>query len=453
MKRYFHDIGIAFEAILSNKLRSILTALGIIFGVAAVISMLAIGNGAKQEILEQMKMVGVNNILITPIVMADKQNSDESTDGSSEKDKKKFSPGLTLLDVESIREVVPTVQQVCPEISLNSFVIQNGLRKPAKIVGVGREYFTMYNMPLDQGMIFDEQQDEEGLPVCVIGANIASRFFPKSSPINQYIKFGSIWLKVIGVLKKNMVNVSGMESTGINVQNDNIFVPVKTMLLRFENRALVNSKKLQNSVVVGNGYFVGVFSNDPSKNKNTNYHQLDKIVVQVKETEQLDATTEVLSRMLTRRHAGVHDFEITVPELLLKQQQRTKDIFNIVLGAIASISLVVGGIGIMNIMFATVMERIKEIGTRMAIGAKKMDIVVQFLSEAVLISVSGGLIGVILGVVLSMLITKFAGILTIVSIGSVVLSFFVSVSIGIIFGYSPAKRASEKDPIESLRYE
>jgi putative ABC transport system permease protein len=157
--------------------------------------------------------------------------------------------------------------------------------------------------------------------------------------------------------------------------------------------------------------------------------------------------------MLMRRHSEVRDFEITVPELLLKQQQRTKEIFNIVLGAIAGISLLVGGIGIMNIMFASVMERIKEIGTRMAIGAKKMDIIVQFLSEAVLISVTGGLIGVILGVIASWMITKLADILTIVSFTSVVVSFFVSATIGIIFGYSPAKRASERDPIESLRYE
>jgi putative ABC transport system permease protein len=157
--------------------------------------------------------------------------------------------------------------------------------------------------------------------------------------------------------------------------------------------------------------------------------------------------------MLLRRHSDVMDFEITVPELLLKQQQRTKEIFNIVLGAIASISLLVGGIGIMNIMFASVMERIKEIGTRMAIGAKKKDIVVQFLSEAVLISVSGGLIGVIVGVIASWLITKFSGILTIMSFTSVLVSFLVSATVGIVFGYSPAKRASEKDPIESLRYE
>jgi putative ABC transport system permease protein len=157
--------------------------------------------------------------------------------------------------------------------------------------------------------------------------------------------------------------------------------------------------------------------------------------------------------MLLRRHSDVKDFEITVPELLLKQQQRTKDIFNIVLGAIASISLVVGGIGIMNIMFATVMERIKEIGTRLAIGANKMDIVVQFLSEAVLISVAGGFIGVVLGFVLAQFINRVADIYTIVTPFSVIIAFGVSATIGVIFGYSPAKRASEKDPIESLRYE
>jgi putative ABC transport system permease protein len=194
-------------------------------------------------------------------------------------------------------------------------------------------------------------------------------------------------------------------------------------------------------------------SSDASTNAETNYNQLDRIVVQVTETEQLNPSTEILSRMLTRRHTNVKDFEITVPELLLKQQERTKDIFNIVLGVIAGISLLVGGIGIMNIMYASVMERIKEIGTRMAIGAKKMDIVVQFLSEAVLISVTGGFIGIFLGVIMAKLIEQIAGIMTIVSFFSIFIAFGVSAAVGVIFGYQPAKKASEKDPIESLRYE
>ncbi len=454
-KRYGHDIRIALESILSNKLKSILTALGIIFGVAAVISMLAIGKGAQQEILDQIKMVGVNNILISPIV--------QEKDGSSEEGEKqlnKFSRGLTLLDVEAIRSTIPAVKRISPEISFNSTIVLSGMRYTAKLVGVSNDYFDLYSLPLSQGVFFNEFQEEHGIQVCIIGANIRAKFFSQVDPIGQYLKFDNVWLKVIGVLEKTNVSLTGFEEQGVNVYNDNVYIPIKTMLMRYQNRALVNTKLATEATSVQvfggggmHGRVVVSSSSASTSNVETNYNQLDKIVVQVSETEQLTPTTEVLSRMMLRRHSGVKDFEITVPELLLKQQQRTKDIFNIVLGAIASISLIVGGIGIMNIMFASVMERIKEIGTRMAIGAKKMDIVVQFLSEAVLISVSGGFIGVFLGIILSVMIQKIAGITTIVSLFSVVIAFGVSAAVGVIFGYSPAKRASERDPIESLRYE
>jgi putative ABC transport system permease protein len=452
MERYFHDIVIALESILANKLKSILTGLGIIFGVGAVISMLAIGNGARQEILEQMKMVGVNNIVITPIVTpAEEEESTENGNGEN-KQKAKYSPGLTLKDAEAIKEVLPTVKRISPEIALNSYVVQAGKREQAKLLGVANEYFDIYNLNLAEGVFFNAYQEENGIPVCVIGSNIDSKFFPKENPIDKYIKFDQMWLKVIGVLERTDVSLTAFEHTGVNVFNDNIYIPAKTMLMRFQNRALVSSriKQAQNSFRSRRFFRI---STNPSQNTNTNYHQLDRIIVQVNESEELTPSTELLSRMLFRRHEDVKDYEITVPELLLKQEQRTKDIFNIVLGAIASISLLVGGIGIMNIMFASVMERIKEIGTRMAIGARKADIVVQFLAEAILISVTGGLIGVILGIILSKLINEFTGILTIVSPFSVVVAFVVSASVGVIFGYSPAKRASEKDPIESLRHE
>ncbi|MDM8002425.1 MAG: ABC transporter permease [Bacteroidota bacterium] len=454
-KRYGHDIRIALESILSNKLKSILTALGIIFGVAAVISMLAIGKGAQQEILDQIKMVGVNNILISPIV----QEKDASQE-EGEKQLNKFSRGLTLLDVEAIRNTIPAVKRISPEISFNSTIVLSGMRYTAKLVGVSNDYFELYNLPLSQGVFFNDYQEEYGIQVCIIGANIRAKFFSQVDPIGQYLKFDNVWLKVIGVLEKTTVSLTGFEEQGVNVYNDNVYIPIKTMLMRYQNRALVNTKLASEATSVQvfggggmHGRVVVSSANASTTNTETNYNQLDKIVVQVAETEQLTPTTEVLSRMMLRRHSGVKDFEITVPELLLKQQQRTKDIFNIVLGAIASISLIVGGIGIMNIMFASVMERIKEIGTRMAIGAKKMDIVVQFLSEAVLISVSGGFIGVFLGIILAVLIQKIAGITTIVSFFSVVIAFGVSAAVGVIFGYSPAKRASERDPIESLRYE
>lgn len=449
MSRYFHDIIIAIESILANKLRSLLTALGIIFGVAAVISMLAIGKGAQQEILEQIKMVGVNNIIITPVVTP--EESEDQEENQANLQQSKFSPGLHTRDVEAIREVVPTVKQISPEIALNSFVVQNGKRSTAKLLGVSEEYFSIFNLRLSAGSVFNNYQETNGITVCVIGANIAHTFFSGENPVGKYIKFDQVWLRIIGVLEKNDVKITGFENTGINVMNDNIYVPVKTMLLRFQNRALISAKAQSTSTRIGRIIFST--SINPSQNTRNNYHQLDRIIVQVNESSELDASTRLLSRLLLRRHQEVEDFEITVPELLLKQEQRTKDIFNIVLGAIASISLLVGGIGIMNIMFASVMERIKEIGTRLAIGAKKNDIVAQFLAEAVLISVSGGIIGVILGILSAKLITEFSGIYTIISPFSVIIAFIVSASVGIIFGYSPAKRASEKDPIESLRYE
>jgi putative ABC transport system permease protein len=451
--RYFHDIEIAVESIVSNKLKSMLTALGIIFGVAAVIAMLAIGKGAKMEIMEQMKMVGVNNILINPIIPEKSSATEEG-----EKQQKKFSRGLSMLDVDAIHETLPSVKRISPEISFNSIAMMNGVKYTAKLVGVSNDYFQLYNLPLVAGGFFNDYQEKNGIQVCIIGANIRAKFFSKIDPIGQYIKFNGIWLKVIGVLQKTNVSLTGFEEKGVNVYNDNIYIPIETMLLRYQNRALLNTKLASeaSSISFFGGRNMGrvvVNSSDAGSDSETNYNQLDRIVVQVNETEQLQPTTEILSRMLLRRHSGVKDYEITVPELLLKQQQRTKDIFNIVLGAIASISLIVGGIGIMNIMFASVMERIKEIGTRMAIGAKKMDIVVQFLAEAVLISVTGGFIGIFLGVIMAKLIEQIAGIMTIVSFFSVFVAFGVSAAVGVAFGYSPAKRASEKDPIESLRYE
>lgn len=441
-KAYIHDIAIAFEAIMSNKLRSILTALGIIFGVAAVITMLAIGKGAQQEILEQIKMVGVNNIVVFPLIESeDDQASGEEVEDTNKK-KKKLSKGLTLADVNAIQATLTTVKLVSPEVIINNNAYQNGMKFQTKLLGVNNHYFEIYNLTLEKGVYFDSAQSEKGMAVCVIGANIQSKFFPQSDPIGQYIKFGKNWLKIVGVLERNNIKLTGYQNAGVNVINDNIFVPIKTALLRYQDRSMVNALKVQEAARRRN-----------NTKKVKNYHQLDKIVVQVKQTEEVQATVEVMSRMMLRRHSDVVDYEITVPELLLKQQQRTKEIFNFVLGAIASISLIVGGIGIMNIMFASVMERIKEIGTRMAIGAKKKDIVVQFLAEAVLISVSGGIIGVVLGVIASVLISKFLNIVTIISLFSVVVAFAVSVGVGVIFGYSPAKRASERDPIESLRYE
>jgi len=446
-KKYFHDIVIGFEAIIDNKLKSILTALGIIFGVAAVISMMAIGNGAEQEILEQIKMVGVNNIIITP---TEASGNETSTSGQEEKTgTKKFSKGLTILDLKAIEEIVPTVNMLSPVISYNYSAIIDGKSKPVVIEGVNTSYFEVFNINLQKGEIFNRLQSEAGQPVCVIGDNIKTVFFNQDDPVGKYIKCGQIWLKIIGVVERRDFTASASDEMGISSTDNKIFVPAQTILMRFKNRALVRADEVEKSNA--RRRIVITDANASSEVEDKNPNQLDKIVLQVKETEQLSATAGIVKRLLLRRHSGLYDFEVTIPELLLKQQQRTKKIFNIVLGAIAGISLIVGGIGIMNIMLASVMERIREIGTRQAIGASRKDIVAQFLAESTLISISGGIIGIILGVVLSKIITAVFDIKTIISFFSIFIAFGVSALVGIMFGYMPAKRAAEKDPVESLR--
>jgi putative ABC transport system permease protein len=452
-ERVLANLYIAIEAVFANKMRSILTALGIIFGVAAVIAMLAIGNGAQSEILEQIRLVGVNNIVIEPIIEQTEENLSESS--ATGKEKKKFSPGLTLKDVEAINDIVPAVQRLSPEIVLETYLIKNGIRRSAKLVGVEPNYFELSAFELSKGKMFNDQQLVKGAPVCIIGKSIQTKFFPTENPIGKTIKCGPNWLTVIGVLEERIISESSIAKLGIRDFNMDVYTPIKTVLIRYENRDLVTKSMLDKSSTISRGRFfvVSAEEDDDEAAAPVNYHQLDKLVVQVAETEMLNPIAEIISRVLERRHYEVIDFQITIPELLLKQQQRTNQIFNFVLGAIAGISLLVGGIGIMNIMLASVMERIKEIGLRLALGAKKEDIIIQFLFEAVMISITGGLIGIILGVALALFVARFAEIPTIVTFTSVLLSFGVAATVGLIFGITPAKRAASQDPITSLRYE
>lgn len=427
IKIYWHNVTIAMESIWDNKIKSLLTALGIIFGVAAVISMMAIGNGARQEILRQMELVGVNNIIIAPLSRSDAEDAEKS--GVP----RKYSHGLHNSDLEAIKSVIPVVEKVSSEIGMDTYLVVNGKHRKTRLMGVDADYFSLFNITLSEGRVFNEYQMNHGMPVCVIGADLRARLFSHVDPLGQYIKCGKVWLKVIGVMKSRGKTSAATNKMGVSNRNDKVYIPSKTMLLRYENRSLITRRILD----------------EGEENKNT--PQLDKIIVQVNETEQLNAVAGVLKRMLLRRHSGVEDFEVIIPELLLKQQQRTKDIFNIVLGAIAGISLLVGGIGIMNIMLASVWERVREIGTRQALGATRKDIVVQFLSESVLISMSGGVIGIILGFVMARLIHQVADISTLVSLESVLIAFGVSVAVGVMFGYMPARKASRQDPVESLR--
>ncbi len=451
MERYFLILSISLEAVFTNKFRSILTALGIIFGVAAVIAMLAIGNGAQQEILEQIKLVGLNNIIITPKDNGSSGSVSEEEEDETKEMSKKFSPGLTLKDAENILKSLPTVAKVSPEIVYSTPALREGKNLTVSLSGVTPEYFTLFNQELKKGSFFNAEQMELGAPVCIIGPEVVAKLFPKTDPLGKQLKCGSIWLKVIGVLKGVAVSQKA-EEMGISSYNRNVYIPVKTILLRFKDRSLLAQSSLMSG---GQVFYFGnsVMYTSGGDNSGESDNQLNKIVVQVKESGQLTSTVEAIKQILKRRHFGVDDFEISIPELLLKQEQKTKDIFNIVLGAIAGISLIVGGIGIMNIMLASVMERIREIGVRRAMGATKKDIVFQFLAEATFISITGGLIGILLGVIMSKTIAVSTDIKTIVSFGSILLSFGVAASVGIIFGWLPARKAAEQDPVESLRHD
>ena len=440
---------IALDAVLANTLRSILTALGIIFGVSAVIAMLAIGTGAQEEIMEQIKLVGVNNIVITPII---EQREEEIIEGGfQQKEKKQFSPGLNIQDVESLQKVLPSIKSISPEVLLETYIIKNGIRRSAKLVGVEPDYFVLGNFNVASGRGFNGHQLMNGEPVCIIGKGLQARFFSQEDPIGKMIKVGPHWLQVIGVLEPRIISEKSIENLGIRDYNMDVYTPLKTMMIRYKNRSVVTEAMI---LAASGGQNRNNNNNkEEEKAKPVNYHQLDRVVVQVAETEQLNATADVISRMLERRHFGKVDYEITIPELLLKQQQRTKRIFNIVLGAIAGISLLVGGIGIMNIMLASVLERIKEIGLRLSVGAKKEDIILQFLFEAIMISVTGGIIGVVLGISMAIIISRIAEIPTIITVSSVLISFGVAAAVGLIFGIAPARKAANQNPITSLRYE
>jgi len=439
MQRLLFNFILAIEAVFANKLRAILTALGIIFGVAAVIAMLAIGTGAKQSILAQMKLIGTNNIVIKAILTSGEEN--QSSGGGANKNP--WTPGLTLEDVKSIQKIVPTIEAFSPEVVLNIPIIQSGKLQRAKCIGITNNFFELNNLKIDIGNQFHDKHLTLGKPVCIIGKSIQTKFFNQENPVGKKIKCGNTWLTIVGVLEKRIASKESLENLGIRDYNDDVYIPITTALIRFKDRAFVGLRDLSDG------------DDDDDEQNSTalkeNYHQLDRLVLRVKESNTLQASVDVIGRLLKRRHHGVIDYEIKVPELLLQQQQKTQDTFNFVLAVIAGISLLVGGIGIMNIMLASVLERIKEIGLRRSLGATRNDIVLQFLFEAIFISLIGGIIGVILGISASEAIASSADIPTVVSTWSIILSFGVAASVGVVFGLFPARKAAFHDPIKALR--
>ncbi len=442
LKRVGSNASIAFNAMLGNKIRSTLTGLGIIFGVASVIAMLAVGKGNQVEVLRQFELIGANNLVVTPVWQEGREEEDNENP--------RYSEGLDMRDVRAITEVLPTASKLSPEIVVETRMLREGRSGKGNVVGVSNEYFDLNNFALRDGRLFSEVHLERGGRVCILGASVARKYFAEEDIVGRQIKCGSIWLEVIGVLEARNISESAQANLGIRDYDADIYTPLQTVLLRFENRALLTNASIQQAANEANNQEENT---EEKEDVPVNYHQVDRITVQVSEADFLASSAEVIGRLLQRRHNGDIDFVIDIPIEKLNEQRKAKERFSIVLGLIAGISLVVGGIGIMNIMLASVLERIKEIGLRMSIGATRRDIIEQFLMESVFISVTGGMAGIALGVATSVIIQRLYGILTIVSPSSILMAFMISVGIGIIFGFLPARRAAYQDPIKSLRYE
>lgn len=408
------SINISAGGLKSHKLRSFLTMLGIIFGVAAVIAMLSIGEGAKQEALEQIKLMGIDNIIVRDTGVV-------GTDDDAEEQRSNFSRGITLQDVAAVAEVLSNTMAVAPQKEYLLDVTYGDLTLPATILATTPDYPRIFTFRATQGAFITDLDMQERSQVCVLGSKIKDQLFYYRDPIGEKIRLGEEWFTVVGVMEERAVSAGTSSEVVDRDVNLDVYIPLSSAYSRFQLSSYAS--------------------------------QVDQITLRVKESEQIAESAVILNRMLLRRHNGVQDFRIIIPEKLMKQSQETQRIWGIVMGAIAGISLLVGGIGIMNIMLATVLERTKEIGIRRAVGATRRDISTQFLVEAIFLSFLGGIIGIVVGFTLTKLISIYAGWATLVSGFAVALAFFVSAGIGIVFGFYPATKAAKLDPIESLRYE
>jgi len=401
----------ALDNLATHKLRSALTMLGMIFGVGAVIAMLSIGGGAERQAMETIDRMGLRNILVR----------DSGLDDDALNEVRTKSLGVSLRDAQAIHEGVPGVSLVTPRIEVDAYkIMAPGATTEATVYGVSHRQTELAWLGLEQGRFLDALDEREHAQVCVVGPAVRRDLFGYGNAVGRQLKINDVWFEVVGVLQDSG-NATSFEGVDIGTTATEIYVPVTTAMRKFDRKPLKAP--------------------------------LDEIVVQLDEGVSPQTSAVAIDRLLERIHGGENDYDVIVPEALLAQSRRTQRLFNIVMGCIAGISLLVGGIGIMNIMLATVLERTREIGVRRAVGARRVDIRSQFMIESFAISLLGGAAGVLMGIVIARVVAAWAGWPTVVTPAAIVLSTGVSMSVGLVSGIYPAVRASLLDPIEALRHE
>ena len=415
IRQYAPDFHLGLENLLSHKLRSLLTMLGMIFGVAAVVAMLSIGEGAQQKVMAFIQQMGVRNLIV---------EAKEPVNNAEFQKLHKVTQGLSFADYRVIRNDVSGVIASTPR---KRFAPSEWTPKPQQdapvVYGVDPDYEEIAGLTAVDGRFFSVAENADAAPVCVLGSAAKLSLFGSADPIGKYIKIDTQWLHVIGVVAPQLsaqTEIAGMPSQD---SNNLIYAPLNAVVMR-----MADSQSYLKD-------------------------EIDGIYLQLGSPDDSPKTAEVVRSLLNVAHHNANDFSVIVPAELLAEQRRTERLFSTVMVAIASISLLVGGIGIMNIMLAGILERTREIGVRRAVGARKSDIVRQFVVEAVLISFAGGLLGIFFGFGMSRLIALLAGWSTIVTAGSILLAFLVSISVGLIFGIYPAVKAARLDPVEAIRYE
>ncbi len=409
------EIKMGLASLFAHKLRSLLTMLGMIFGVGAVVAMLSITAGAQKEMMSFIDQLGVNNIIV---------EAHEALDRNELQTVRAISPGLTFRDYRAISENVAGLAAITPRKRFKpQRLLPKTSQEPPQLIGVLPNFVEINSLKMVSGRFFTEDENKSSAPVCVLGEGAKVNLLGYDDGVGKFIKVNDTWLQVIGVLMPQASGDTDVEGVQAVNRNNLVIAPLNTVMRRFED----NTSYLKDEI---DGIYMKVGPN------------MDSI-----------ETSNVVKAILTATHKDAGDFTIVVPAGLLEQKKQTQMIFNIVMICIAGISLLVGGIGIMNIMLATVLERTREIGIRRAIGARQNDIVRQFLTEAVLISIVGGLLGIGFGYTLSKIIASSAGWSTEVTSASIFIAFGVSVFIGLLFGIYPAVQAAKLDPIEAIRYE